>query len=126
MNAKEFKARFGKEECDFLKLCAAEGVSFKVEISNPRLGPPFAEKLILCPDLASAQRLIHSDMDGAEGLIELAQNLVDVEQSWPFLSEKMPKGDLTPFYVISALAIDAFERDKDFLWDHKHLGPTGS
>jgi len=57
MTVQEFKKRFEKEEIEFLKLHNLERVSFNIETTNPMLGPQFAEKLILCPDLASAQIL---------------------------------------------------------------------
>jgi hypothetical protein len=115
MTTQQFYDRLILERTRFLTICQQVGVWREVERDKPRLAPAFAEGLILDMSEAQARLRIRSDPEGAAAVVELVANLLDEQTNKDTLAAGMPSENLTPFYLLSSLVIDAAHQDWDVL-----------
>lgn len=104
---KEFGERLFLERLAFLLLCAEVNISEDVKTISPRLAPLFAEKLILDLSEDQARARIRSNPKGAAAFALHVEDLVHALKTQTTLASRTPSRDLTPFYLLSSLVIDA-------------------
>ena len=97
----------------FLGMCNEVNVWDKLEAGKilPTRARVFAEGLILDLDVSATKARIKSDPAGAAAVTEVVQALIHDRKTRPHLAAGMPRGKMTPFYVMSSLILDTSQEE---------------
>lgn len=107
MTPAEFFERHLQERHRFLRLCREENVWARAETATETAARAFAQGLILDLTEAQARARMRLDPTGAASVAAVVAALVRDRKTRPLLAERLPSEELTPFYLLSALVLDA-------------------
>ncbi|MCI0537242.1 MAG: hypothetical protein L0Z50_18660 [Verrucomicrobiales bacterium] len=113
MTLDEFNQRIVQEEYHFLEWCLAEGVWDRVGKVSPKSALAFAEATILDLSDEATKERIRSDPTGAASFVSMVQQDIADRKTRMLLAARMPSKDLTLFYAMCSIVVDAAARDPD-------------
>jgi hypothetical protein len=114
MNRQQFYDRLVKERTVFLTLCQEEGV-WEVAGYAYKLAPAFAERLILDMTEAQARNSIRAARPAAAAFSELVADILAAHPTKDSLAARIPSDNLTPFYLLCSLVLDAWQQDRQLV-----------
>ncbi len=107
MTLQEFDIRMIQEEKRFLGMCLEAGIWDTVaDRVLPTRARAFAEALSLDLSVEATRARIQADPAGAAAVCEVVQAQIHDRKNRKLLAERLPSGELTPCYVMSAFVLD--------------------